>query len=132
VRADRARELIPELSPLGADDVELLGAADTRGRRAFESAQPQPFTPVLLHADIKPGHLLHDSSSGALTGLLDWGDASLGHADFDLAIIGMFCGPDTLQGLLDRLDDGDDERASASIPFLLALREPQDAAYAGA
>jgi aminoglycoside phosphotransferase (APT) family kinase protein len=91
--------------------------------------QPRPFEPVLLHADIKPAHLLHDPSTGALTGLLDWGDASLGHGDFDLAIISAFCGPRTLQGVLDRMDDADAARASASIPFLLTLRWAQDALY---
>jgi aminoglycoside 2''-phosphotransferase len=98
-------------------------------RRAFEDVQPRPFEPVLLHADIKPAHLLHDPSTGALTGLLDWGDASLGHGDFDLAIISAFCGPRTLQGVLDRMDDADAARASASIPFLLTLRWAQDALY---
>jgi aminoglycoside 2''-phosphotransferase len=98
-------------------------------RRAFEDVQPRPFEPVLLHADIKPAHLMHDPSTGALTGLLDWGDASLGHGDFDLAIISAFCGPRTLQGVLDRMDDADAARASASIPFLLTLRWAQDALY---
>jgi aminoglycoside 2''-phosphotransferase len=102
--------------------------AIARRRRAFEAAQPAS-EPVLLHADIKPEHLLHDPASGALTGLLDWGDVSLGHADFDLAIIGEFCGPQTLQGLLDRLDPAAAERAAASIPFLLAVRWLQDALY---
>jgi aminoglycoside 2''-phosphotransferase len=100
-----------------------------RRRRAFAQVQPHPSEPVLLHADIKPEHLLHDPSSGALTGLLDWGDASLGHSDFDLAIIAAFCGPQTLQGLLDRLPDADAERAAASIPFLLTVRRLQDALY---
>ena len=146
---DRARRLIRDLSPLAADTVELLGAGTESeafrvdGERVArfplapqaqstlrtELALLPRLTPVLLHADIKPAHLLHDPSSGALTGLLDWGDASLGHGDFDLAIVGAFCGPQTLRGLLDRLDDADAERACASIPFLLTLRRLQDAIY---
>jgi aminoglycoside 2''-phosphotransferase len=115
---------------------ELAGMLDpadlatiARQRRAFEDTQRASPAPVLLHADIKPEHLLHDPSTGALTGLLDWGDASLGYADFDLAIIGAFCGPHTLRGLLDRLDRRDAERASASVPFLLTLRWTQDAVF---
>jgi aminoglycoside phosphotransferase (APT) family kinase protein len=104
-------------------------ATIARQRRAFEDAQPSPSAPVLLHADIKPDHLLHDPATGALTGLLDWGDASLGHGDFDLAIISAFCGPHTLRGLLDRLPDADAARAAASIPFLLTLRWLQDAIF---
>jgi aminoglycoside 2''-phosphotransferase len=111
----------------------LLGPGEpeaiARQRRAFEKVQPRPFTPVLLHSDIKPEHLLHDPSSGALTGLLDWGDVSFGHAEFDLAIIGAFCGSQTLQGLLDRLATADAERAMASIPFLLTVRWLQDAHF---
>jgi aminoglycoside 2''-phosphotransferase len=103
-------------------------ATIARQRRAFEAAQP-PVHPVLLHADIKPEHLLHDPATGALTGLLDWGDVSLGHSDFDLAIISAFCGPHVLQGLLDRLPAADAARAAASIPFLVTLRWLQDAVF---
>jgi len=116
------RELSGMLEPGALDSI-------AHQRRAFEQVQPRPCEPVLLHADIKPEHLLHDPSSGALTGLLDWGDVSLGHSDFDLAIIGAFCGPHTLQGLLDRLPDADAQRAAASIPFLLTVRWLQDALY---
>jgi aminoglycoside 2''-phosphotransferase len=123
-----AQEGLERELPAGMLDPSEL-ACIARQRRAFEHVQPRPFMPVLLHSDIKPSHLLHDPSSGALTGLLDWGDASLGHSDFDLAIIGAFCGSHTLQGLLDRLDDADAERASASIPFLLTVRWLQDALY---
>jgi len=52
-----------------------------------------------------------------------------GEQSFDLAIIGSFCGPRTLQGLLDRLDPADAQRASAAIPFLLSVRRLQDALY---
>jgi aminoglycoside 2''-phosphotransferase len=120
-QANLAHELSRLLEPGEPDAI-------ARRRRAFEAAQP-PSKPALLHADIKPEHLLHDPASGALTGLLDWGDVSLGHAEFDLAIIGEFCGPRMLQGLLDRLDDMAAERAGASIPFLLAVRWLQDALY---
>jgi aminoglycoside phosphotransferase (APT) family kinase protein len=107
--------------------VELDAIA--RQHRAFDDAQSEwPCSPVLLHADIKPAHLLLDPSSGALTGLLDWGDASLGHAEFDLAIIGAFCGPYTLEGLLERLGGAGAERARASLPFLLTVRWLQDLA----
>jgi aminoglycoside phosphotransferase (APT) family kinase protein len=74
-------------------------------------------------------HLLHDRSSGALTGLVDWGDVSLGHGDFDLAIVGAFCGPRVLGGVLERTDGADAERARLSIPFLLTVRWLADALY---
>lgn len=115
---------------------ELAGMLDSaeratiaRLRRTFERVQQHSSTPVLLHADIKPAHLLHDPATGGLTGLLDWGDVSLGHPDFDLAIIGAFCGRQTLQGLLDRMDSADAERVEASLPFLLIIRWLQDVSY---
>jgi aminoglycoside 2''-phosphotransferase len=119
------RALSPPARARALDELATIA----RQRRAFEDAQPRPSTPVLLHADIKPEHLLHDPATGALTGLLDWGDVSLGHSDFDLAIISAFCGPRTLQGLLDRLPDAAAARAAASIPFLLTLRWLQDAVF---
>jgi aminoglycoside phosphotransferase (APT) family kinase protein len=110
---------------LSVDDLDAIA----RQRSAFECAQREcSSSPALLHADIKPAHLLHNPASGALTGLLDWGDVSLGHADFDLAILGAFCGPRTLEGLLQRLDGADSERARASLPFLLTVRWLQDLA----
>jgi aminoglycoside 2''-phosphotransferase len=122
-----AQEHLEDELPGMLDAAEL--AAIARQRRAFEDVQPRPFAPVLLHSDIKPDHLLHDPATGALTGLLDWGDASLGHGDFDLAIIGAFCGPHTLEGLLDRLPEAAAARAAASIPFLTTIRWLQDAVY---
>jgi aminoglycoside phosphotransferase (APT) family kinase protein len=113
------------------DGILSVGDLDAiaRQRSAFECAQRQcSFPPVLLHGDIKPAHLLHNPASGALTGLLDWGDVSLGHADFDLAIVGAFCGPRTLEGLLQRLDSADSERARVSLHFLLTVRWLQDLA----
>jgi aminoglycoside phosphotransferase (APT) family kinase protein len=116
------------------DDLDrLLTAADRaaikRQRTAFARAErEQPQTPVLLHADIKPAHLLHDPATGALTGLIDWGDASLGHPDFDLAIIGAFCGPETVEHLLARRTAADAARVGDTLPFLLTIRWLQDLA----
>ena len=61
-------------------------------------------------------HAAQQSLERELTGLLDWGDASFGHAEFDLAIVGAFCGPQTLQGLLDRLAAADAERPWRASP----------------
>ena len=123
----------PAQDELDADLSESLTRAEraviARQRCAFERVQRHASTPVLLHADIKPEHLLHDPATGALTGLIDWGDVSLGHGDFDLAIMSAFCGSQTLRGLLERLSDAEAARASASLPFLLTVRWLQDALY---
>jgi aminoglycoside phosphotransferase (APT) family kinase protein len=108
----------------------MLGAAEldaiAHQRTAFFHAQPASSGPVLLHADIKPSHLFHDPGSGVLTGLIDWGDVSLGHPDFDLAIIGAFCGPQTLHSLLERVSRADADRTYAGLPYLLTIRWLQD------
>jgi aminoglycoside phosphotransferase (APT) family kinase protein len=123
---DAQRELELQLREnLGAD--ELATIARQRGAFARSRLRRERST-VLLHADIKPEHLLHDPASGRLTGLIDWGDASLGHADFDLAIAGAFCGPETLRGLLARLSTADAARARAGLPFMLTIRWLQDLA----
>jgi aminoglycoside 2''-phosphotransferase len=123
----------PGQDALEREFADRLGEAErtaiARQREAFACAQASVRTPVLLHADIKPAHLLHDPSTGRLTGLLDWGDVCLGHGDFDLAIVGAFCGTRMLDGLLERLEGADRERARLSIPFLLTVRWLADAFY---
>ena len=41
------------------------------------------FQPVLLHRDLTSEHILYDPERGALTGIIDWGDASIGDPAFD-------------------------------------------------
>jgi aminoglycoside 2''-phosphotransferase len=36
------------------------------------------FSPVLIHRDLGNEHVLHDPATGALTGVIDWGDVSIG------------------------------------------------------
>ena len=59
---------------------------------AYEAAtdDERPAPDRLAHADLKPEHVLHDPTSGQITGVLDWGDACLSHATFDLVIVGLF------------------------------------------
>lgn len=41
------------------------------------------FTPALIHRDLGVEHILHDITTGALSGVIDWGDASLGDHALD-------------------------------------------------
>jgi aminoglycoside 2''-phosphotransferase len=36
------------------------------------------FRPVILHADLSPGHVFLDEGAGEITGIIDWGDAAIG------------------------------------------------------
>jgi aminoglycoside phosphotransferase (APT) family kinase protein len=49
----------------------------------WSSAGPPPFEPVVIHRDFHPGNLLW--TDAAISGVVDWGNACLGPAAFDLA-----------------------------------------------
>lgn len=72
------------------------------------------FHPVLLHRDLSTEHILHDPSTGRITGVLDWGDASTGDPAFDFtglladlgepsarSVLGLYRGPKD-RGMMDR------------------------------
>lgn len=42
------------------------------------------FTPTLIHRDLGVEHILHNAASGALTGVIDWGDAGIGDHALDV------------------------------------------------
>ncbi|HEV8142548.1 MAG TPA: aminoglycoside phosphotransferase family protein [Methylomirabilota bacterium] len=52
---------------------------------------PEPFSPVLIHGDIHPWHLLaaRDGESWRLTGLVDFDDAMLGWTEYEFASPGV-------------------------------------------
>jgi aminoglycoside phosphotransferase (APT) family kinase protein len=50
---------------------------------AWSKVGPPATDPVLIHRDFHPGNLLW--SNGAISGVVDWGNACLGPAAFDLA-----------------------------------------------
>lgn len=41
------------------------------------------FRPVLIHRDLSSDHMLYDTGSGTLAGIIDWGDASIGDPALD-------------------------------------------------
>ncbi len=56
-------------------------------------------SPVLLHHDLAPEHLLINSA-GALTGIIDWGDLALGDPALDFVGVAQGCPAATLTALL--------------------------------
>jgi aminoglycoside 2''-phosphotransferase len=87
---------------------------------------PGRLTPTLLHADIKPEHVMYDPVVQRVTGVLDWGDVCLGDPDFDLAVISMFFGEAFLTRLLRHMPDRDPETVFAKVEFFTAVRWLQD------
>jgi aminoglycoside phosphotransferase (APT) family kinase protein len=61
--------------------------------------------------------------------VLDWGDVSLGDADFDLAVIRVFFGEPFLARLLEHLPGRDAATVREKARFFTTLRAVQDACY---
>jgi aminoglycoside phosphotransferase (APT) family kinase protein len=92
--------------------------------RAYETAtgDERPAPDTLAHADLKPEHVLHDPTSGQITAVLDWGDACLSHATFDLAIVGLFFDVSVRDELARRLPDVDGQQVARDAELLVAAR----------
>lgn len=45
------------------------------------------FQPKLIHNDLSTDHILHDKTTGLLTGVIDWGDSVFGDPAFDFTCI---------------------------------------------
>ena len=111
---------------LSATEIAHLDACFARYERVH---QPQTAPCAVLHGDLKPAHVLYDAAAGQITGVLDWGDVSLGDPDFDLAVIGMFFGPELLARLLEHLPDRDPAVVRDKARFFTTLRGLQDIRY---
>lgn len=60
---------------------------------------------ALVHSDLHPQHLLLNQS-GELSGVLDFGDAFIGSAAWDFALITHYYGPDNVQRVAAHYPDG--------------------------
>lgn len=74
-----------------ADDIVMTA------ERASELGGAPP-APCLIHNDIHPWNLMGNPATGALTAILDWGDASLGDPARDFAMMPLPCVPPMLEG----------------------------------
>jgi aminoglycoside 2''-phosphotransferase len=70
---------------------------------------------VVTHNDLLPAHLLVDPRSGAISGLIDWGDVEFGDPAFDLGVMGSLSilGPAMYRAYGGPSDPGFLERADA-------------------
>ena len=123
---DGQRDLPRSLAPaLTASEVARLEAAFARYETDHEPAR---LAPALLHSDLKPAHVLYDPAARRVTGVLDWGDVSLGDPDFDLAVIAIFFGDELMARLLEHLPERDPDTVLAKARFFITLRRLQDLA----
>lgn len=99
--AERARNLREEAAEKILEFLEPL----TRRRldetlARWSQAPHESQVPVLLHADIAPGHLLFDPPAGNLTGVIDFGDIVIGEPARDFIYIYEDYGPEILEEVL--------------------------------
>lgn len=95
VLRETTRETIrPLLHPA---DENLLGTFLDAAARAPLTSRPL----ALLHCDIAPGHVLYDPETGALTGIIDFGDIAIGDPARDFIYIYEDFGPHLLREVVD-------------------------------
>jgi aminoglycoside phosphotransferase (APT) family kinase protein len=82
---DLAGRLDVECAWLSANDV-LPAEVIERNRRRAETVL-RPWTPVFVHGDLQIAHVFVDPETDAVTGILDWSEASQGDGLFDLATL---------------------------------------------
>lgn len=87
----------------------------------ISSSGPPAYEPVFIHRDLHPGNLLWTSNE--ISGVVDWGNACLGPAAFDLGHyrvnVASLVGPD----VTDRAYPGD---PASGIEAALGYLDPQD------
>ncbi|MEX2244761.1 MAG: aminoglycoside phosphotransferase family protein [Fimbriimonadaceae bacterium] len=79
--------------------VSKENVADIKGTVArWREIGGQPAFECLVHNDLHPWNLMGDPETGALTAILDWGDASFGDPARDFAMMPLPCVPAMLDG----------------------------------
>ena len=93
------------LAEVGAVYAEVAGDVDADLRAPVEeflaAAPPPPARDlVFCHNDVRDDHVMVDPGTGAVTGIIDWGDAVLGDPALDLATVLTDFGPAVLEKVL--------------------------------
>jgi aminoglycoside phosphotransferase (APT) family kinase protein len=71
-------------------------------RRYLENDAPSTFdgAPSLVHNDLWAGHILVDTRSGGVSGIIDWGDTIIGDPAIDFACLYAWYGESWLENVL--------------------------------
>ena len=94
----------------------LKDEALSRNAQWFESKPPEPYSGRLrfTHDDLSPEHILINPDDGAITGIIDWEDATIGDPVSDFITLPFWIGWDNTQRVLDHyrleIDKGFQER----------------------
>ena len=77
---DRVRErILPYFNPSEQTQIATLW------QKFLQDDMNFLFSPALIHRDLTGDHILFDPCSEVITGIIDWGDASIGDPAFDFA-----------------------------------------------
>ena len=85
---DRARGWWPTIS-------RVVPPVLARRTESFLAAPPPPpdvASPRLIHYDLRPDHVLLSDEEGTISGVIDWGDLSIGDPAYDVAGLWMWGG----------------------------------------
>lgn len=110
--AEVERRTLPTLAP--------KAAAQTRSLlRTVLDLAPDDGTPVLVHGDLRPMHVLHDPARGVVTGIIDWSAAAIGDPALDLAGFAATLGPGQTRCLAEALPAprGDPTRVERALAW---------------
>ncbi|HXH59977.1 MAG TPA: aminoglycoside phosphotransferase family protein [Fimbriimonadaceae bacterium] len=77
--------------------------------------------PCFIHNDVHPWNLMGDPSTGRLTAILDWGDASYGDPARDFAMMPLPCVPSMFKGYYEAGQDINAIRAMAARAVVVGL-----------
>lgn len=95
----------------------------------FEKAKTTLSKPhALIHADLKPEHILYNSKDGNITAIIDWGDACIGDPDFDFTCLYLFYNRNFVIRLLKYFPFENHDCILDKIQFFITIRWLQDIA----
>jgi aminoglycoside phosphotransferase (APT) family kinase protein len=130
------REAVEELRDEALADLSRVGEADAAAPvevwRAFLDAAPdggRARGAVLLHNDFAAEHLLFDSASRAITGVIDWSDVAIGDPAFDFAGLFHWGGAAFARAVAAAYEPPLDEDALILARYLGACRGAMDVAF---
>ncbi len=76
------------------------------------------YTPVLLHADFSPDHIIYDEEKKVIAGIIDFGDIEIGDPDYDLMYLYEdYGGEDFIRELLKYYPHDNTERLMRKLDF---------------
>lgn len=119
---------------MGAQVFPLLEAsAQARAAALWEdfltSETSVAFRPALIHRDLNDDHILYDPARAAITGIIDWGDVSIGDPAMDFADPLKTYGPEFAAALFAGYQQEWDVTFQQRMRFYIAIMPLQEVLY---